>query len=99
VTGWHAPLFVLSSFHLEPFEAITTLAVTFWYVWLFNQASGSALITLIAHATEGAVETSDLWPAGDDMTRRASVYLAVWVLVAVGLVVFHRRFWLTRRDV
>jgi hypothetical protein len=99
VTGWHAPLFVLSSFNLEPFEAITTLAVTFWYVWLFNQASGSALITLIAHATEGAIDTSDLWPAGDDSARRALVYLAAWVLVAVGLVVFHRRFWLTRRDV
>jgi membrane protease YdiL (CAAX protease family) len=42
VTGWHAPLFVLSSFKLEPFEAITTLAVTFWYVWLFNRASGKA---------------------------------------------------------
>jgi hypothetical protein len=99
VTGWHAPLFVMSSFHLEPFEAITTVAVTFWYVWLFNQASGSALITLIAHATEGSVNTADLWPAGEDQVRGAWTYLVIWVLVAVGLIVFHRRFWLTRREV
>ncbi|GLI02179.1 CPBP family glutamic-type intramembrane protease [Phytohabitans aurantiacus] len=95
VTGWHAPLFFMDSFGLEPIEAVTTLAVTFWYVWLFNQARGSALITLIAHATEGSVEyrAGDLWPAGADSTRLTWLYLAAWTLVVAVLIAGHWRFW------
>jgi membrane protease YdiL (CAAX protease family) len=95
VTGWHAPLFFMDAFGLQPIEALTTVAVTFWYVWLFNQAAGSALITLIAHAAEGGVEyrAGDLWPAGADSTRLTWLYLAAWLLVAGVLIVGHRRFW------
>ena len=66
VTIWHGPLFLMPHFGLAPIEALTTAAVTFWYAWLFNHASGSSLLTLIAHAAEGAIETSTLWPAGVD---------------------------------
>jgi membrane protease YdiL (CAAX protease family) len=95
VTGWHAPLFFIDSFGLKPIEAVTTLAVTFWYVWLFNQAACSVLITLIAHAAEGAVEyrTGDLWPAGADASRLTWLYLAAWTIVATALIVGHWRFW------
>jgi uncharacterized protein len=93
VTGWHAPLFVIDSFGLRPFEAITTVAVTFWYTWLYNHAGGSALITLIAHATEGSINTEDLWPAGSDLTRMLWLYLAVWVAVAAILLAASWRFW------
>ena len=72
---------------------MTTLAVTFWYAWLLNHASGSVLITLIAHGTEGAVETNDLWGPGADLVRLNYVYAAVWCLVALGLLVLDRRFW------
>ncbi len=67
VAGWHLPL-LLPSFHLEPIDLLTTVAVTFWYAWLFNHAGGSALITLVAHATEGSINTSELWPAATDLT-------------------------------
>ncbi|MEV5962999.1 CPBP family glutamic-type intramembrane protease [Kribbella sp. NPDC051952] len=93
ITGWHAPLFFISSFGLKPFEALTTVAVTIWYAWLFNHAAGSALITLIAHATEGAINTEDLWPAGGDATRETWLYVAVWCAVAIGLLIVSRRFW------
>jgi membrane protease YdiL (CAAX protease family) len=95
VTGWHAPLFFIDSFGLQPIEAVTTVAVTFWYVWLFNQAGGSALITLIAHATEGSVDhgPGGLWPDGADATRLIWFNCAAWILVASVLVVGHRRFW------
>ena len=69
VTIWHGPLFLMPQFGLAPIEALTTAAVTFWYAWLFNHASGSSLLTLIAHAAEGAIETSTLWPAGVDAAR------------------------------
>ena len=75
VTIWHIPFFVMPQFGSSPIEALATVAVTFWYAWLFNHASGSSLLTLIAHATEGTIETSTLWPAAcrhdpDDLAVR-----------------------------
>jgi len=93
ITGWHTPLFFMPVFEAPPIGFLTTLAVTFWYAWLFNHASGSVLLTLIAHGTEGAVETNNLWGPGADLTRLNYLYAAVWCLVALGLLVLDRRFW------
>ncbi|HSU36136.1 MAG TPA: type II CAAX endopeptidase family protein [Propionibacteriaceae bacterium] len=95
VAGWHLPLFFMPVFEAPLIGFVTTLAVTFWYAWLFNHASGSVLITLIAHGTEGAVETNDLWGPGADLDRLNYVYAGVWCLVALVLLVVHRRFWAT----
>ena len=93
VTGWHAPLFFMPVFEAHPIGFVTTVAVTFWYAWLLNHASGSVLITLIAHGTEGGVETNSLWGPGADLERLNFVYATVWCLVALGLLVLDRRFW------
>ena len=93
VTIWHIPFFVMPQFGSSPIEAIATVAVTFWYAWLFNHASGSSLLTLIAHATEGTIETSTLWQDGADIARIAWLYGVVWCVVALALLVFDRRFW------
>lgn len=97
VTLWHAPLFFIEQFHLRPIQAITTVAVTFWYVWLFDHARGSSLITLIAHAAEGSVIfTGGLFAQGSVAANRAVLFnLALWVAVAVTLFVVSRRFWTT----
>ena len=60
---------------------------------MFNHASGSALLTLIAHATEGTVETSTLWQATADTTRMTWLYSLGWCVVALALLAFDRRFW------
>jgi len=93
VTIWHIPFFLMPQFGSSPIEALPTMAVTFWYAWLFNHASGSALLTLIAHATNGTIETSTLWQAGADATRITWLYSLVWCLVAIALLVFDRRLW------
>ena len=93
VTIWHIPFFVMPYFGSSPIEALPTIAVTFWYAWLFNHASGSALLTLIAHATNGTIETSTLWQAGADATRMTWLYSLVWCIVAIALLVFDRRLW------
>ena len=49
--------------------------------------------------TEGAVETSSLWPAGADLERLNYLYAIVWCLVALALLVFDRRFWTQRPPV
>jgi membrane protease YdiL (CAAX protease family) len=93
VTIWHMPLFFMPQFGSGPIESLATIAVTFWYAWLFNHASGSSLLTLIAHAAEGTIETSTLWQARADIERMSLLYSLVWCAVALGLLVFNRRFW------
>src|SRR4030095_12726130 len=79
ITIWHGPLFFIDQFQLRPYQAITTFAVTLWYVWLFNHAGGSALITLIAHATEGSVNIGNLYPGTDsDATRAVLINFVLW---------------------
>jgi uncharacterized protein len=99
ITGWHLPLFIMPVFNAHPIGAVTTVAVTFWYAWLFNHASGSSLLTLIAHGAEGAVLNSSLWSAGADLERLNYLYSIVWCFVALALLVFDRRFWTDRAEV
>jgi len=48
--------------------------------------SGSALLTLIAHATNGTIQTRTLWQAGADTTRMAWLYFSgAWSPAACGL--------------
>lgn len=96
ITGWHLPLFFLPSFGLQPIEAATTVAVTFWYVWLFDHARGSVLIVFLAHAMEGAVAREQLWSAGADRAISTWVNFALWGAVVLGLLVFDRTFWTSR---
>ena len=60
ISGWHAPLFLMGVFATHPIGFVTTVAVTFWYAWLFNHASGRSLLTLIAHGVEGGVRITSL---------------------------------------
>ena len=85
ITVWHLPLAFLAGGDLGSNVAIIvvgTVAVTFWYTWLFNHAGGSVLLVVIAHAAEGAVQHEGL------------LYMVVWLAVAVVLVVVDLRSWL-----
>jgi hypothetical protein len=99
VTIWHGPLFFMPEFGSSPIEALATVAVPFWYAWLFNHAVGSSLLTLIAHATEGTIETSTLWPGAADTTRMTWLYSLAWALLALVLLVFNRPFWTRAQQV
>jgi uncharacterized protein len=61
---------------------VTTMAVTFWYTWLFNHTSGSVPIIIVAHSVEGSIQAEIGW-----------IYMGVWCSVAVGLVVFDWKAW------
>jgi membrane protease YdiL (CAAX protease family) len=93
VAGWHLPLYFMPSYGLRPFDAVTTVAYTVFAAWLFNRSGGSALMTLIAHAAEGTVRASQLWPGEADLTRARMVNCAVWALLAVGLLLVDRKAW------
>ena len=60
VAGWHLPLFFLEEGGLQPSilvgGLVTTMAVTFWYSWLFNHTGGSVLMLVVAHSVEGSLQ-------------------------------------------
>jgi membrane protease YdiL (CAAX protease family) len=95
ITGWHLPLVFMPQFDLSLPDIATTVAVTFWYAWLFNRTGGSVLLTLIAHATEGSINFQVLWPAGPDADRTTWIWLTSWALLVVALLIFDRKSWRT----
>jgi CAAX protease family protein len=95
ITAWHLPLVFMPQFDLSLPDIATTVAVTFWYSWLFNRTGGSVLLTLIAHVTEGSVNFQGLWPAGPDADRTTWIWLITWALLVVALLIFDRKSWRT----
>jgi CAAX protease family protein len=82
--GWHIPLVVLDD--LGWIGLPSTFVITFLYVWLFNRSGGSLLMTVLFHASQGALTFGMLGFTGADLDRAAYVYFGVLV-VAVGAVV------------
>jgi membrane protease YdiL (CAAX protease family) len=95
ITGWHMPLVFLPQFDLGVPDIASTVLVTFWYAWLFNRSGGSVLLPLIAHVTEGCINTGALWPAEADADREAWTWLIGWALLVIPLLIFDRKSWRT----
>src|SRR5918999_2107390 len=97
VTVWHVPLLFLEEGLLRPSIIVGfllgTLAVTFWYTWLFNRTGGSVLMTLVSHAAQGTITIGGLWSAGADFAQANLLNGVVLSVVAIGLVVFDWQFW------
>lgn len=93
ITVWHLPLVFMPQFDLALPDIASTVLVTFWYAWLFNRTGGSVLLPLIAHVTEGCVNTQGLWPAGPNADREEWTWLIAWALLVVGLLIFDRKSW------
>src|SRR5918993_105583 len=86
VAGWHLPTFFLEVGGWQPSllvgGLVTTIAVTFWYAWLFNHTRGSVLMLVVAHSVEGSIQAEIGW-----------IYMGVRLAVAIGLVVFDWKSW------
>jgi hypothetical protein len=97
VSGWHVPLLFLEEGSLQPSIIVGfllgTVAVTFWYTWMFNRTGGSVLITLVSHAVQGTITIGGLWSAGADFARANLLFSVVASAVAIGLVVFDWKAW------
>jgi hypothetical protein len=97
VTGWHVPLLFLEKGLLQPSIIVGfllgTMAVTFWYTWLFNHTGGSVLMTLISHGVQGTITIGGLWSVGADFARANLITGIVLLAVAIGLVVFDWKHW------
>jgi hypothetical protein len=97
VTGWHVPILFLEEDGLQPSIIVGfllgTLAVTFWYTWLFNHTGGSVLMTIVSHAAQGTIQIGGLWSAGADFAQAMLLNSVVLSVVAIGLVVFDWKAW------
>ena len=97
VTGWHVPILFLEEIDLGPQIVVGfllgTVAVTFWYTWLFNHTGGSVLITIVSHAVQGTITIGGLWPAGADFAQANLLFAVVASVVAIGLVIFDWKAW------
>jgi uncharacterized protein len=91
VTLWHLPLvFAAGEVYL-----LATFAVTFFYTWLFNHTGGSVLMTMVAHAGQGVFGSylAGGFVGGTVPQSTAWLVCAVWLAVAIGLVVFDWKAW------
>jgi membrane protease YdiL (CAAX protease family) len=97
VTVWHVPLLFLEEGLLRPSIIVGfllgTIAVTFFYTWLFNHTRGSVLMTLISHAAQGTIQIGALWSVGADFAQAMLLNSIVLSVLAIGLVVFDREAW------
>jgi uncharacterized protein len=96
ITGWHLPTFFLEAgFQPSIFvgAVLGTVAVTFWYTWLFNHTGGSVLITLVSHSAQGTIQTGAPWSTSADVAQAILVYGIVAIAVAIGLVIFDWKSW------
>jgi len=98
VALWHVPLIFIESEDLPPIFLLATVAVTFFYTWLFVHTGGSVFITILAHAAEGLIGReligSDGW-SGSDETHWVWLYTAAWCALAIVLLAFDWQFWRT----
>jgi len=81
VVIWHLPLVLMGM--LPAHLLIATLAFTVVFGWIVNNTKGSVLLVLIAHAADGLFILRNLGLSDVDTTRLTWLQAAVWVVVAV----------------
>jgi hypothetical protein len=92
VALWHVPL--VFSHMLPPTGLLGAFTFTFVATWVFNHTGGSVFMTLLLHAAEGTLGLlAGTVLVGAALVQLAWVYPVVWLVVAIGLVIFDWKFW------
>jgi membrane protease YdiL (CAAX protease family) len=92
-TLWHLPIVAVGA--LPPFALVVTFAITFVYVWLFDHADGSVLLVLVFHVAQGTIGYAALGFTGVDADRMDWLTGALWIAIALALVLVDRPAWRT----
>jgi hypothetical protein len=92
VALWHVPL--VFAHQLPPVGLLGPIAFAFVATWVFNHTGGSVFMTLVMHAAEGtfAMLAGAVF-VGAALAQLSWVYVAVWFVVASGVVIFDRKAW------
>ena len=92
VALWHVPL--VFAHMLPPTGLLGAFTFTFVATWVFNHTGGSVFMTLLMHAAEGTLGLlAGTVLVGAALVQLAWVYPVVWLVVAIGLVIFDWKFW------
>src|ERR687897_1380746 len=92
VALWHVPLVVTHQF--SPAILLGAFTFTFVATWVFNHTGGSVFMTILLHTAEGTIGLlAGVGFVGAALAQLAWVYSVVWLVVAIGLVIFDRKAW------
>jgi hypothetical protein len=92
VALWHVPL--VFAHEIPPVGLLGAFTFTFVATWVFNHTGGSVFMTLVMHAAEGTFGLlAGAMFAGAALAQLPWVYVAVWFVVAIGLVIFDWKSW------
>jgi uncharacterized protein len=92
VALWHVPL--VFAHEIPPVGLLGAFTFTFVATWVFNHTGGSVFMTLVMHAAEGTFGLlAGTVLVGAALAQLSWVYVAVWLVVAIGLVIFDWKFW------
>jgi len=92
VALWHVPLVVTHQF--SPAILLGAFTFTFVATWVFNHTGGSVFMTILLHTAEGTIGLLDgVGFVGAAKAQLSWVYSVVWLVVAIGLVIFDWKFW------
>ena len=96
VALWHLPLVVTGQ--LAVVGLPITFAITLFYVWLFNRTGGSVLTAMAFHIAQGTVSYGALGFTGDAAARMDWLVGALWVALALAVIVLDRAAWRAAPD-
>ena len=84
---WHLPLMVVGEVNWS--DIVLVIAASVVFAWVFNSASGSVLIIMLMHAMNNTISGSFFGPmfSGADSVRESWLLAALWVAVAIVVVV------------
>ena len=83
IAGWHLPLIVVGQISWT--DMIQIMGAVIIFNWLFNNARGSVLIIMLAHAVNNTVWSTltSKVVAEPDFSRQAVLQAVVWCVTAV----------------
>jgi membrane protease YdiL (CAAX protease family) len=97
IVVWHLPLMLVGEIHWS--DVVFILGFVIVFNWVFNNANGSVLILMLMHAMNNTISGSFIGPmfSGADSVRQAWLYAALWLVVAIVVVIVYGPEQLSRK--
>jgi uncharacterized protein len=97
IVVWHLPLMLVGEIHWS--DVVFLMGFVIVFNWVFNNANGSVLILMVMHAMNNTISGSFIGPmfSGVDSVRQAWLYAALWLVVAIVVVVVYGPEQLSRK--
>ena len=97
IVVWHLPLMLVGEIHWS--DVVFILGFVIVFNWVFNNANGSVLLLMLMHAMNNTISGSFIGPmfSGADSVRQAWLYAALWLVVAIVVVIVYGPEQLSRK--